>query len=439
MSDNAPELWRPRDVVKVPASVTTAPEIAGLAKQLSKRELRQVVQTFESGSYEIGTTFVWSRTMAGLKAQLGTLGMDFLAELLDRPDIRPSAEVHEVLTDFDAVRLAEELGMFGSSHAMRLRHSLELIAHFSHPPADFDAEGMMPEEAISVLRTAVQTVLGHETLTVAVEFAEFRAKLEQEVLPDDAVEIDGLSSSAYFFQRTVLRVLMAGVKSSGSAKLENLLANTNTILPRIWPGLMDPDRYFIGRSYAEVHADGQKKAASGLRAALLKVSGFDYVPEDLRSNTFIEAAGRLLQAHFAMNNFYNEPAPARALASLGSSIPIQAFAQCMTATLCVRLGNRYGISWNAQGPVTQLLETVTADRWKFFFDSCLPVDDVLLAKLLEDEIVDRWIQVIEETDRIADVRPATPAAEALLDASRAGSNQGVQGQARRMLRQVGRG
>lgn len=415
-----PEVWRPRDVVEVPATASTATEIASLAKQLSPRELQQVVQTFENGLYEMGTTFVWTRTMSGLKAQLGSLGMDFVGELLDRPDIRADSEVHEVLTDFDAVRLAEELGMFGSSHAMRLRHNLEVIAHFSRPPDDVDADGMMPEEAISVLRTAVQTVLGHESLDIAVEFAQFRSKLEDEVLADDAAELSGLVASAYFFQRTVVRVLMAGVKSTSGAKLENVLANTNTILPKLWPGLMDPDRYLVGRSYAEVHADGQTKAASGLRSALLKVSGFDYVPEDLRSNTFVEAAGRVLQAHFGMNNFYNEPAPTRALASLGSSIPIPAFAQCMTAVLCVRIGNQYGVSWNAIGPASEILSTVTVDRWKFFFDRCLPSDDVLLGKLQQNETAERWIELMQDTSRVAGLQLANPLSQKLLDASIAG-------------------
>ena len=434
--NNAPELWRPRDVVDVPATVSTATEIAGLAKQLSARELNQVVQTFENGLYEMGTTFVWSRTMAGLKEQLGSLGMDFLAELLDRPDIRSGAEAHEVLTDFDAVRLAEELGMFNSSHALRLRHNMELIAHFSHLPTDADSEGMMPEEAISVLRTAVQTVLGHETLTTAVGFSQFRTALEDVVLPDDSPQLASVLSSAYFFQRTVLRVLMAGIKSSSGAKLENILANTNTILPRMWPGLMGPDRFLVGRSYSEVHANGQTKAASGLRAALLKVAGFDYVPEDLRSNTFIEAAGRVMQAHFGMNNFYNEPAPARALASLGSSIPIPAFAECMTALISVRLGNSYGTSWNAQEPVNQVLSTVTSERWKFFFDSCLPADDVLLGKLQQDPMSTNWIELMRSTDRVADVQPANPQSEALLGASLEEDEAGVRRLAKAMRHNI---
>jgi len=417
MASDSPILWRPRDVVDVPATASTAADIAPMAKQLNRRELRQVIRTFEDGSYEMGATFVWTRTMAGLKKQLGSLGIEFIAEMLDRPDIRPDTEVHEILTDYDAVRLAEELGMFGSSHALRLRHALETVTHFANPPQDVDDEGMMPEEAIGTLRTCVQTVLGHEELSVAVEFAEFRRRLETELLPASASEIDGLAAAPYFFKRTVLRVLLAGSKTASGAQRENLLANLNTLLPVMWPGMMAPDRFTVGRTYAELHADGQSKAASGLRSALLKVSGFDYVPENLRSQAFMEAAARLQATHFERDNFYNEPRPMKALASLGSSIPLPAFPSCMTAILLVRIGNRYGISWEAQPPAIRMLEEVTSERWTYFFNECLPVDDVLLSQLQDSDVATRWCSVMGELQRLRDVAPSEARLAALLRAS----------------------
>jgi hypothetical protein len=39
----------------------------------------------------------------------------------------------------------------------------------------------------------------------------------------------------------------------------------------------------------------------------LKVKGFDFVPGDLRSSAFIEAANEIPEAHGGLNNFYNEP------------------------------------------------------------------------------------------------------------------------------------
>lgn len=409
--------WQANDAVVVPSSARTAPAIAALARQLSKRERDQLVQAFENDLLEMGTTFVWTRTMAGLKNRLAALGVDFIAEMLDRTDIRPDAEVHEVLTDYEAVRLAEELGMFGSTLAMRLRQNLELVAHFANPPSDAADDEMMPEDALGVLRTCVQTVLGHEDLEVAVEFIAFRRRLETSILADDAPEIEGLATSAYFFQRTVLRILLAGSKSVQGAQLENVLANLNTILPAIWTDLKDPDRYMVGRAYAELHAEGQSVAANGLRSALLKVSGFDYVPEGLRSQAFLEAAGKVLGAHFAWDNFHNEPAPMRALARLGTSIPRPAFHKCVTAAILVRIGNHYGVSNAAQPSATRMLKDVTADRWEYFFDGCLPVDDVLLAELQDHAVARRWCTLMTELTRLDGLRPSNKLTRQLLEAS----------------------
>lgn len=409
--------WQASDEVVVPSTVSTAPEIATLARQLSPREQSQLVQAFENGLLEMGTSFVWTRAMAGLKRQLGALGIDFIAEMLERSDISDDAEVHEVLTDYDAVRLAEELGMFGSTLAMRLRQNLELVAHFAQRPEDAGHDEMMPEDAISVLRTCVQTVLGQDHLDVAVEFAEFRRRLETTHLEDAAPEVQGLAQSPYFYKRTVLRTLLASAKSTRGAQLENVLANLNTLLPPTWPALKDPDRYMVGRAYAEAHAEGLAVPANGIRSALLKVSGFDYVPESLRSKAFLDAASKLLEAHFNWNNFHNEPSPMRTLAKLGTSIPRPAFHKCARAIVLVRIGNRYGVSNAAQPDARQMLKEVTKDRWEYFFNDCLPVDSVLLTELQELPIARRWCEMVSELPRAANTSPSDKTVQRLLKAS----------------------
>lgn len=432
MSDSAPVLWQPRDIVQVPNAASPT-EIAKRARQLSPREVRQVIQAYESLAYEMGSTFVWTRAMSGLKKQLAALGVEFIAEILDRPDIKPGAEVHEVLTDYDAVRLAEDLGMFGSSHALRLRHTLETIHHFSEPPEDADEEGMTPEEAIGALRTCVQTVLGQEQLGIALEFAEFRSRLESEVLPADWIGSLNLAAVPYFFKRTILRVFIAGVKTASGAQLENLLANLNELLPLLWPQLMDPDRFSVGRLYSDLHSEGNVRAASGVRSALLKVAGFDYVPEGLRSRAFVEAASRLLATHFDWDNFQNEPAPMRALASLGTSIPVPAFPKCMTAALAVRLGNRYGRSWAAQPDAEKMLLVVSTDRWTYFFEKCLPADEVILTKLTDLDIIEQWIEAVGDLPRLRAVTTSIQSLATFLKASEAGERSKVRIYAQRQL------
>ena len=392
-------LWKPQRGVGVPATLKKPGEIAEYAVQLTKREHAQVVQAFKGGYYEMGALFVWSKTMAALKKQLGSLGMDFIGEMLDRSDVSPQSTAAEVVTDHEAVRLAEELGMFTSVQSMRLRQVLEMVTYFSNPlevGEDEEDLEMMPEEAIRCLRTCVQSVLGHERLEGALEFARFRKELEERTFDEENPDIHGLLRSPYFFRRTALRVLLALAKTSTSAQLEHVLANLYLIVPLLWKDLLKSDRWIIGRAYAEVHAEGKKTAASSLRRALLKVKGFDYVPEDLRSRAFLGAAARLQNVHFEMNNFHNEPAAIAALESLGTVIPLPALAPCMTAILCIRLGNHWGISWDAQETATRLLKRINESRSKYYLDECLPGDGIILEMLQDSMIAERWCEVVKE-------------------------------------------
>ena len=103
----------------------------------------------------------------------------------------------------------------------------------------------------------------------------------------------------------------------------------------------------------------------------------------------------MLSAHQGIDNFYNEPSKARYLAQMGNSIPAPAFGNCMTAVLACKLGNSYGISWDAQIYLDEILQTVSKDRWSYYLSSVLPYDRVILYKLCSDAIADRWIELVQ--------------------------------------------
>ncbi|WP_438035713.1 hypothetical protein [Sorangium sp. So ce204] len=422
--DTAVSLWRPLDVVKVPKDVRAIEQLAPYAKQLAPREVKQIIKAFEDGSFEMGSVFAWQKTMSGLKRKLGALGMDFIGEMLDRKDVTVGSNPQQILTDYDALRLAEELGFFPSSHTLRLRHAMEVIAHFANPPDDADDDGMTFEEATGALRTCIQTVLGHGETEAALEFASFRKKLETQDFQSGDPEVDTLASSPYFFQRTTLRVLLSVIKTAQGAQLEHVLANLNTFLPAIWDGLLHPDRQSVGSCYAEVHAEGKQTAAAGVRASLLKVKGFDYVPELLRSRTFIEAAQRVLDAHEGWDNFRSEYAPMVALASLGTSIPLHALPRCMTAILSVALGNHWGTSWTASPIAKQMLSRLPPDRWVYYLNECLPADDVVLGKLTDKGIAERFVSLVADCS-LAELVPRIQRVAKLVESAASGSSPGV--------------
>ena len=159
-----------------------------------------------------------------------------------------------------------------------------------------------------------------------------------------------------------------------------------------------------------------------MRAALMTVKGFDYVPENLRSETFRAAARAVLSAHFGYSNFHNEPKPMETLVRLGSSIPGPAMAECFSAALCVRLGNRYGHSWAAQATVEKFLKLFRQNQWEYYVNKLLPTDTHVLEKLaFDDGPLGRWMQLITEFD--LEPLAKDPRAAKLVGADPAKANQ----------------
>jgi hypothetical protein len=394
-------LWQGTGLARIPANARTPEEILAHANttQLSQKDRTQIVFAFNNESYEMASTFIWTKSISSLKAQLGRLGTAFIAEMLDRSDISADASVAHVLTDYDALRLAREIGAVSSTGYFRLRQAFERIAHFGQLSSeDGDEAEMSMEEATGVVRACVEGILGQTKIDVALDFKQFRDHLESEVFDRRDSEIIRLEESPYFFKRASVRILLALVKSNTGAQLENALGNANLIFPLIWTELLPADRFQIGRAYAEVVADGKTQAASGLKKILVKVKGFDFVPEDLRSRSFMAAAQSVIEAHEGMNNFYNEPGAIRMLEQMGSTIPRPAFPICMSATLSVRLGNSYGISYQAQASANSILTKVSPERWLYYLESCLPGDERILEKLRYSQPFARWVGVVDEFD-----------------------------------------
>ncbi len=386
----------------IPADKDNVVEIlTNYAKQLNRRDIEQIKIAFTNQSYEMACVYLWQKSLALLKKQISKVGVLFIAEMLDRSDISEASNISQTLSDYDSIMLAEDLGFIGKTGALRLRQSYERIQHFSSIDKDEDDEDnvrMAKDECITTIKACINNILGHESMQSSLDFRNFRKKLEEEIFSIESSEIQTLQESPYFFIRASIRVLLSLIKLTKSAQLENVLANTNLIIPLLWDKLEKPEKWQIGRAYSEIHSEGKSNAAIGLKKVLLKVKGFDYVPEDLRSKSYIKAAHNVLFAHDSTNNFYNEEMPMQVLYKMGSIIPAPALKDCMTAILSVKLGNFYGISFNAQEYADRLLEKLTNDRWEYFLNNCLSTDERILYKLTIDKIVEQWCTLVNDYD-----------------------------------------
>lgn len=432
--------WNPSDLVVIPASAETPDAIVQYGSAtLAKRDIQSIIAGFEAQGYEMVSTFVWTKAAAAMKKQVATLGMEFVGEMLGRPDLNEDSDPTTAIADHEVITLAEDLGMITSTQALRLKNSLQLVTHFaSLDEAEASEEAMQKEEAISLLRTCVTSILGKPRFEAAIQFADFRKRLGEQTLGSDSGDVTAIKSSPYFFVRTTLGVLLSMIKTQQGATLEHAVGNSMVLVPSLWERLREPEKWQIGQAYAEVNASGNRLASSGLKKALLDVHGFDFVPETLRSSTFSESAAKVLSAHFAMNNFYNERVPMQTLANLGTSIPMPAFGKCMEAVLAVRLGNPWGVARSAQAPATQLLASLRPTQWNYYFDQCLARDRTVLDKLSgESNPVSEWCKLVEEYVQASFV-PQNNDVASLLDASRRKREKLVMEAAEKIRQKLGR-
>ena len=395
---NAVMVWTEPKGAIVPKDASTAPAIAGAAKSLSKRDVQQIVTAFDHQAYEMMSGFVLNKALSQLKRQLANLGMEFVGEMLGRPDLDEDSVPTVSISDYEAINLARELGIVTSTDAVRLTHHLELLAHFDGlDPHEAEAAEMTQEEAVAFLRTCVNAVLGREGDFAPIEFVEFRASLENRTFKKDDGEVGTLTGAPYFFRKTTLSILLSNVKTRSGAQFEHTLGNFAVVVPAMWPGLRDTEKWAVGQAYAEAVNAGRSAAVIAIKKALTAVRGFDFVPETLRSSTFSAAASDILRVHSGLNNYYNEPSAIAALAKLGSTIPWPAFPVCLSAILAVGLGNSYGHAWLAQSYVDGLLERLSANQWEYYLNECLPTDELILQKILgNSKPRERWLALVED-------------------------------------------
>lgn len=394
MKNNTPTLWTGSNGISIPTNINDPKGIIQYANPdfFPLKQQEQIVKAFQMEAYDMAAEFAWKKAMIKLKETLSTLGTKFLGEMMGRTDIDEFTPIDTILTDYATIQLAEQLGVLGKTAAFKLKQSLELISHYFSSKSDQEFDSI---DAVSIIKSSVQYILGEQDISIAIEFSELRDRLLTEDIQPTDQQIKQLVDSPLFYIRTVMTILLSSVKMDKGAKLEHCMFNTNMLVPQVWKNLAEVDKWNIGTTYRDVVADGNSIAANGLKRVLFKVAGFDYVPENLRSSTFKEFAKRVIDVHFSFDNFYNEPPIVRALANLGSTIPPPAFTDCIQAYLVVYLGNYYGHSIAAAPIAEKELSKISYDRWRHYFERILEKDEIILANLKTKLQIERFSNLLK--------------------------------------------
>ncbi|MDE6867934.1 MAG: hypothetical protein K2J83_02185 [Clostridia bacterium] len=370
-------------------------------KLLKPSEAEKVIKAVDGQLYDMAAEYLWSRTINILKKDIFKFGNEFVAEMLDRPN----GDI-DTISEYEIITLSADLGFINSTAKMEFLQFSETIQHFMS--LEEDEEEFPVTRLIDMVRSCIKYVLGYDSIEYEVPFGSFRDRLKSEIVNSGSDIYEQLKTSPYFYKKTITKTLLNLAKTlQEGAEREVVLANLSFIVPGIWQDLSSEDRWAIGRAYAQANNDGDENLSKALKSLLIKIKGFDYVPENLRSNSYITAAKDLLTTHQGMNNFYREPSYAKVLCDMGSSIPMPAFSICMTATLACKLGNGYGVSENAQQYLDKILDRVSPERWRYYLGNDISKDSTILYKLCyQKDTLENFKDIVDKY-KLYDIRFTT--------------------------------
>lgn len=382
-------LWEPNAGITISKSAETS-DVLSMCVQVKSSIVNAVYNNYLNEDYEVAVEPLWNRTIAILRKRVLALGIEFVGEMVGIDNL----EYIQALPAFEVINLAMELGFINNTGKMRLMHAYETVTHYCEENI---SDEMTKSEAENIIRGCVQYVVGFDERDVVLEYNDFRTSLKLESLNSDSTKMEMLKNSPYFYKRTTVRTFVNLIATTEGAEFENVTANFKVALPIVWSDLSADDKYFVGITYSKYVNKGDKKYVVPIKEALSKVSGFDYVPENLRSLSFIEVAKKIKKIHYELNNFYNEPSVVRELEKMGKQIPKPAIKECIGAIIMVLLGNSYGRSFEAVEPAKKVLQKLSESDWKLYIEHCLPYDESVLCKIYAGgDRRKHWCDIVKE-------------------------------------------
>lgn len=390
--------------------VTNVNELIDYGVALPIPVKNKAIQYYNMGDYATAASQIWQRAINLLKKRVLSLGEEFVADMVETDDL----EYVRNLPAYRVIDLAHDLGFIDKAGKRKLLSANEYYNYFNNDEAD-EYEEMPQDEANIIIKNSIRYILYNNDESFGLQFNDFREKLKTgkitELFADDKTMFE---TCPYFFLKTSVRSLLKLFNETEGIEYENVTANMNIIFPAIWHRLKLEERRALADAYTDYTNKNDCVRTLTLNNIMLQVHGFDYVMENVRSRTYISVAQRLRDVHFDTNNFYTEPGVIKKLEDLGTVIPQLALKECVTSILFVKLGNSYGVSWNAETIADRLLDRLTQDEWLTYIDKYM-IEEMDLIDAIKECIPmrNRWKKVLK-TYNLNELSVMSPVAKKII-------------------------
>lgn len=237
------------------------------------------------------------------------------------------------------IGLVTDIGFKRLDHIRYMRNN----ASAAHPNEN-DLTGL---ELVSFLQICIREVINTPPDTVTAHTGRLLANIKKALLDHGAVD----EASAFFDQLPPDRAdtLANGLFGLYTApdRTPIVADNVRLLWPKLWPFVGEATRNSYGLRHARASASADTDLATASRELIDLVDGTAYLTPEVRAIDMSEALQVLSSAHHGMNNFYNEPVPARRVLNLAGEkgdVPESVREVYVRTVIDCYLGNGYGVS-----------------------------------------------------------------------------------------------
>lgn len=315
--------------------------------------LSKFIAACGAGLFDAALNFIWDETVVNLRNKVAQFDLQYFYDsVITDPSRRSKLKDESDLSKIEEWELIRGCHLTGILSDIGFKH-LDYIrdmrnwASAAHP----NQNELTGFQLISWLETCIREVIAKEPEAPAIEVKRFLNSIRNTALSaNDAQHINaGMEYLPPDIVRSLLRTLF-GMYTAENAAVQ-VKANIKLIAQKCWVLAPEDARYECGVRYARFAANGEVDRRAAASEFLTVVGGLPYLPNDTLALEISEKVNDLSQAHTGFNNFYNEPAHAKALASYISSaghVPDAVRKIYVKTLVMAKIGNGYGIAGMAE-------------------------------------------------------------------------------------------
>ncbi|MFG3701563.1 hypothetical protein ACGF5C_27180 [Micromonospora sp. NPDC047620] len=350
------------------------------------------------GLFDAALNYLWDETVQELRKRVVNFDLQYFYEVAEKSDSRrqelkteddlPKLDDQKLLTGCREIGLISEIG-FQELELIRYMRNWASAAH----PNQAELNGLQLANWLSVCIRHVIT-LPYDQITAQVK--RLLVKVREQRLDDSTIrEITTFFVNLPPVQADPLASGLFG-RYTDLTTTQDTLDNIRRLWPELWNRVSEETRYSFGLRLGRFRANGDQDKAALARQLIDLVNGAAYLPTEERFWEIDSTLDELRDAHYAWNNFYNEPPIARRLHELvgmRSDIPARLNRKYVLDLVEVFLTNGNGVAVNADSIYQGLIEKFTPEQASLALRSFTDPD--VIAKLHRPLCKQQWAQLLQ--------------------------------------------